>query len=154
MAQFLKKVHLAGIVYCTNVIERDLNRKKEFYLVQIRNHLERLADDEHDGDGDQHDAELVLLSLLLEASHLVHVVVRVAVDQDARASAAAGRMGPGPSTTNAGTIKAAAIWRNGRAFSFVKIPFINCTHCRPLPIANRWSQIKKLQEREGISKKK
>ena len=107
MAQFLKKVHLAGIVYCTNVIERDLNRKKEFYLVQIRNHLERLADDEHDGDGDQHDAELVLLSLLLEASHLVHVVVRVAVDQDARASAAAGRMGPGPSTTNAGTIKAA-----------------------------------------------
>ena len=123
-------------------------------LVQVRNHLEGLADDEHDGDGDQHDAELVLLSLLLEASHLVHVVVRVAVDQDARASATAGRMGPGPSTTNAGTIKAAAIWRNGRAFSFVKIPFINCTHCRPLPIANRWSQIKKLQEREGISKKK
>ena len=48
-------------------------------LVQVRNHLEGLADDEHDGDGDQHDAELVLLSLLLKAptkrnepSKLVH----------------------------------------------------------------------------------
>ena len=35
-------------------------------LVQVRNHLEGLADDEHDGDGDQHDAELVFLSLLFE----------------------------------------------------------------------------------------
>ena len=55
-------------------------------LVQVRNHLEGLADDEHDGDGDQHDAELVLLTLLLEAPDLVGLGAVAAPDQDVRRS--------------------------------------------------------------------
>lgn len=61
---------------------RDRFVRAEEDLVQVRDHLEGLAHDEHDGDGDQHDAELVLLSLLLETSDLVGLGSVVTLDQD------------------------------------------------------------------------
>ena len=41
------------------------------HLVDVGEHLERLADDEHEGDGDQEAAQLVLLALLLERLQLL-----------------------------------------------------------------------------------
>ena len=63
----------------TSLDKRRRDARKSFVwaehdLIEVRNHLEGLTDNEHDWDRDKHDAELVLLPLLLETADLVGLV--------------------------------------------------------------------------------
>ena len=56
--------------------------EKDF--IQIRYHLKRLADNEHDRDCDEHDAKLVLLPLLLKTTDFVWLIAWAAVNHNLR----------------------------------------------------------------------